>query len=201
MWVVKIGGSLADDPMLADWLEQLNDLGGGRVVIVPGGGGFADAARRSQTTWHLDDLVAHNMAILGMGQFAFMLHGLHAELELCANEGDIIATMRRGRIAVWMPLGLLRDKHDELTTWEVTSDSLALWLAGRLNAERTVIIKSCPIPDFAAWQDLADEGIVDQRFPSFAERASSLVMLLERTDLAVMRAMLLDARDTPCTNL
>ena len=198
MWVVKVGGSLAHDPTLVDWLEQLNDFGAGRVIIVPGGGNFTEAARRAHTNWHFDELVAHNMAILGMGQFAFMLHGLHPDLELCANEQDIISTMHRGRIAIWMPLNLLRQTDDELTSWEVSSDSLAMWLAERLNAERVVLVKSCPIPPYETWQELADAGIVDQRFPDFAERVSTQVTLLERTELPAMQAMLLDPHNTPC---
>ncbi len=197
MWVVKLGGSLCEDPMLVDWLEVLADLGGGRIVVVPGGGNFAEASRRAQAHWHFDDLAAHNMAVLGMGQFAFMLQGLHPELELCANEEDMVATMHRGRVPVWMPLNLLRQNRDELTNWSVTSDSLALWLAERLNAERVILIKSCPIPPFETWQQLADADIVDRAFPELAEKSGNLVSLLERTELSAMRAMLLDAR-VPC---
>ena len=146
MWVVKLGGSLAEDPLLVDWLELLTDLGGGRVIIVPGGGGFAESARRAQTLWHFDDLAGHNMAVLGMGQFAFMLNGMHAELEMCANEQDMISTMRRGRVALWIPLNLLRQQVDELTNWSVTSDSLALWLA-----KRRLRDAGRPPRDWAGW--------------------------------------------------
>ena len=197
MWVVKLGGSLAEDPLLVDWLEVLTDLGGGRVIIVPGGGAFADSARRAQTQWQFDDVAGHNMAVLGTGQFDFLLNGLHSELELCANEQDMILTMRRGRVALWMPLGLLRQQADELTNWSVTSDSLALWLAQRLNAERVVLVKACEIPPFDDWRELADCGIVDRHFPELASDSGNLVSLLERTALPTMRAMLLDAH-TPC---
>ncbi|MCB1908627.1 MAG: aspartate kinase [Rhodocyclaceae bacterium] len=197
MWVVKLGGSLAEDPLLVDWLEVLTDLGGGRVIIVPGGGSFADCARRAQTLWQFDDVAGHNMAVLGMAQFAFMLNGLHGELEMCASEQDMIATMRRGQVALWMPLGLLRQHADELTSWRVTSDSLALWLARRLNAERVVLVKACEIPPFEDWGELADRGIVDHGFPELASDSGNVVSILERTALPTMRAMLLDAH-TPC---
>ena len=76
MWIVKLGGSLERDALLPRWLELLAELGGGRVVIVPGGGGFADQARAAQAWWQLDDLPAHNMAVLGMAQSAAMMQGL-----------------------------------------------------------------------------------------------------------------------------
>lgn len=197
MWVVKIGGSLAKDPLLVDWLEQLHDLGGGRVVIVPGGGTYADGVRLAQAEWHLDDVVAHNMAILAMGQFAFMLQGLCPGLELAADERELERTVHSGRVALWMPLQLLRREADELTSWDVSSDSLALWLANRLNAERVIVVKSCPIavttPTPDDWGALAADGIVDRRFPALAADAAYPIHLLERTELARLRELLLDA--------
>lgn len=197
MWVVKIGGSLARDPLLVQWLEHLNDLGGGRVVIVPGGAGYADAARLAQSEWHLDDVVAHNMAILGMGQFAFMLQGLCPDLVLAADERELERAVHSGRVGLWMPLELLRREADELTTWDVTSDSLALWLANRLNAERVILVKSCPIPQTTPvpgqWNALASDGVVDHRFPRMAAEAAYPIHLLERTEIARLRELLLDA--------
>ena len=196
MWVVKIGGSLARDPLLVDWLEQLNDLGGGRVVIVPGGAGYADGARLAQHEWHLDDVVAHNMAVLGMGQLAFMLQGLCPDLILATNERELERAVHSGRVALWMPLELLRREADELTTWDVTSDSLALWLANRLNAERAILVKSCPVPlttpTAGQWDTLAAEGVVDRRFPTLAAAAPYPIHLLERTELLRLRELLLD---------
>lgn len=196
MWVVKIGGSLASDRLLADWLEQLNGLGGGRVVIVPGGGSYADGARLAQHEWRLDDVAAHNMAILGMCQFAFMLQGLCPDLILAADEHELERAVRSGRVALWMPLQLLRRDADELTTWDVTSDSLALWLANRLNAERAILVKSCPVPLTTpaadAWTALAADGIVDRRFPTLAASAPYPIHLLERTQLLRLRELLLD---------
>ena len=61
-----------------------------------------------------------------------------------------------------------------------------------------IVVKSCAIPAFEGWEELAEAGIVDQRFPAYARRAAHPVTLLERTDLPAMRAMLLDAHATPC---
>jgi aspartokinase-like uncharacterized kinase len=196
MWIVKIGGSLAQDPLLPVWLEQLSALGGGRVVIVPGGAGYADAARLAQNAWQLNDLAAHNMAILGMGQFAFMLHGLCPELVLASDERELERTVHSGRVALWMPLEMLRREVDELTTWDVTSDSLSLWLANRLNAERVILVKSCPVTPFdlpTNWHELATAGVVDRRFPGLAADAADPIHLLERSQLIRLRELLLDA--------
>ena len=79
MWVVKIGGSLSRDPLLKRWLSELCDFGGGRVLIVPGGGGFADQVREHQAVWEFDDVAAHNMAVLAMAQHALLMpQGSHS---------------------------------------------------------------------------------------------------------------------------
>ncbi len=192
MWVVKIGGSLAKDPGLMSWLDLIGSLGGGRVVIVPGGSIYADSARKAQAEWRFDDVVAHNMAVLGMGQFAFMLQGLCPDLVMAANERELERAVHSGRVALWMPLELLRREADELTNWDVTSDSLALWLANRLNAERLILVKSCPLPDDTDFDELAAAGIVDRRFPALAAEAAYPVNLLERTKLPLMRELLLE---------
>src|SRR3954449_8084993 len=135
MWIVKLGGSLAQDPRLVSWLAMLAELGGGRVTVVPGGGPFADAARASQAHWRFADLPAHNMAVLAMAQTAHLFHALEPRLALAADEEGIRRVLHAGQPALWLPTMLLRDAPDLLTNWEVTSDSLSVWLGGLVNAE------------------------------------------------------------------
>ena len=161
MWVVKIGGSLSHDPALREWLTRLWEVGGGRVVIVPGGGDFADAVRQYQQEWHFDDLAAHNMCLLAMTQYAILMQGVLPELMLAANEDRIRRALREGLVAVWVPTGLMRDTPDSMTNWDTTSDSLAAWLSTMLNAERLVVVKSCPIAADAQLETLAAAGVVD----------------------------------------
>ena len=72
MWVVKIGGSLQRSQSLPLWLDTVTGEPVGRVVVVPGGGGFAEAVRASDSHWGLPSWASHRMAILGMDQFALM---------------------------------------------------------------------------------------------------------------------------------
>lgn len=168
MQVVKLGGSLLRDPLLPAWLERLATRGAGRTVIVPGGGPFADAARTIQREWRVDDVCAHNMAVLGMAQCAHLLHGLEPRLTLADSEAGLRACLDEGRAAIWLPLSLQRAAPDALTSWDVTSDSLAAWLALRLGARGVVLVKSCPVPAQANAAELAAAGIVDRAFPGYA---------------------------------
>jgi 5-(aminomethyl)-3-furanmethanol phosphate kinase len=70
--VIKLGGSFSADPMLKLWLDTIVEHGNGKVVIVPGGGPYADEVRAAQRCWHFDDAIAHRMALLasaGRGRF------------------------------------------------------------------------------------------------------------------------------------
>lgn len=186
MQVVKLGGSLLHDPLLPAWLSRLATQGAGQTVVVPGGGPFADAARALQKEWRVGDLCAHNMAVLGMAQCAHLLHGLEPRLALADSEADLRACLDEGRAAIWLPLFLQRHAPDALTSWDVTSDSLAAWLALRLGARAVVLVKSCPVPAQATAAELATAGIVDRAFPGYADqcaRAGIACTVLTRSDI------------------
>jgi aspartokinase-like uncharacterized kinase len=190
MWIVKLGGSLCADPILPQWLDLLAQLGGGRVTLVGGGGTFADEVRRLQSHWQFNDLAAHNMAVLAMAQTAYQLNAMNPTLKLASSRSDIRRVLHKGQTALWLPFELQREQADAQTTWDVTSDSLALDLARRLNAERMVVIKSCRIEPKATLAQLSEEGIVDKRFASLAEGAAFPIEILHKDELDAMRALL-----------
>ncbi|WP_077034790.1 aspartate kinase [Pelomonas sp. KK5] len=190
MWIVKLGGSLASDPLLPQWLELLAQLGGGRVTVVCGGGAFADEVRRSQAQWQFDDLAAHNMAVLAMAQLAYQLRAMNPALQLAGSKGDIHRVLHKGQTALWLPLELQREEADEITSWDCSSDTLALHLARQLNAERLVLVKSCAIPLQAGLAQLGEQGIIDRRFAAAAEGAAFPISLLHKEELEAMRGLL-----------
>ena len=191
MWIVKIGGSLNTNPMLPAWLDLLAQCGGGRVTVVCGGGGFADEVRRAQSHWRLSDLSAHNMAVLAMAQTAYLMHGLNPGLQLARGKADIRRVLHKGGTALWLPFEMQRDQPDANTNWEVTSDSIALDLARRLNAERLVLVKSCEIEPKASLARLGETGIVDARFASLADGAAFPIDIVHHDELGRVRALLL----------
>ena len=187
MWVVKLGGSLAWDARLREWLQMLAEFGGGLVTVVQGGGSFAQSVRDAQSRWRFDDVTAHNMAVLAMAQTAQMLHGLEPRLVLAADDAQIRHALHAGRPALWLPLALLRDAPDMLTSWDVTSDSLALWLARRLNAECVVIVKACRLDRGLTLAELTATGVLDLRFADWAHEAAFRIEIVQVDDLARVR--------------
>lgn len=199
MWVVKLGGSLNGDPRLPDWLETLAVHGGGRVIVVPGGGGFADAVRASQARWDYDEVAAHNMAVLAMVQTGLMLQALARRrdpalaeaLGLARGEDEIQPLLRQGRVAIWLPFEMLRDEPDPpWTSWDASADSLALRLAGRMHAERLLIVKRCAVPPGARLETLAADGLLDRAFPGVARSAGCPIEVRDVDALAELRQRL-----------
>lgn len=191
MWVVKLGGSLNANTLLPQWLELLAQLGGGRVTLVCGGGGFADEVRRTQARWQFDDVPAHNMAVLAMAQTAYMAHALQPALQLASSQAEVHQVMRSGHTALWLPYDSMRDRPGPDANWGMSSDSIALDLARRLNAERLVVVKSCTVDPSASFAELGELGVLDHRFATIAAGANFPIDLVHCAELARMRSMLI----------
>lgn len=205
--VVKVGGSFAHSPRLPELVAALQQ-GAGRIVVVPGGGPFADCVRREQARMGYGEPAAHRMALLAMAQFGLALASLSsAEAESSrewiadflsppgrgrlvqrAGEGQAAETRRgilvpaasidaihaalgAGRVPVWLPLDLLDGDPHIPESWDVTSDSLAAWLAGRLAAACLVYMKSVDAPASTLAADLAAAGVLDPLAPRFLAEA------------------------------
>jgi aspartokinase-like uncharacterized kinase len=124
--VVKVGGSLfcqipALTPVLKDSKRPL--------LIIPGGGPFADTVRQCNT----DNDSAHWMAIAAMEQFGLFVasHGIPTTIELVIPR---VTT-------VFLPYQYFIE-HDVLPhTWDMTSDSIAAWVAHILHID-LLLLKS-----------------------------------------------------------
>ncbi len=132
------------------------------LVIVPGGGPFADRVRETQPRIGFSDAAAHAMAILAMDQFGHVILDGQDRLVAARSLEEIGNTLTRQRIPVWLPSALALGAPDIPVSWDITSDSLAAWLAGRLGAGTVLLIKQSSA--FSADDDVASltaRGIVD----------------------------------------
>lgn len=167
-WVVKVGGSLAGSAQLPHWLAALATAG---AVIVPGGGPFADQVRALQRHWGFADGPAHRMAILAMAQYGTMLAALQPVLETAGDLNGLSRAVVEGRSVVWLPEPDRLPVAEIEADWDLTSDSLAAWLAGALGRSRLLLVKSTPRLAAATATALAAAGVVDPRFPDHRARA------------------------------
>jgi aspartokinase-like uncharacterized kinase len=181
MWVVKVGGSLARSPHLADWIRALAGEGARPVIIVPGGGPFADLVRDEQRRVGFPDAAAHRMAILAMEQFGFMLEPMHPRLCTAGTGAELLSALESGRVPVWLPYPMVMRDESMPQDWTVTADSLSLWLAIHLQAEALLLVKSArAVPGEPGM--LVRDGLLDAHFPALSRGYGGQVRVLGAGD-------------------
>ena len=168
--VVKLGGSLAETGRLKSILCLVSQAER-PVVIVPGGGAYADAVRDSQRALGFSDGAAHDMAILAMNQMGLAMISLDERLMAAETLMAMRQAQRKGRIAVWLPAKLCSSDRTIPRDWSITSDGLAARLAERLGGAHVVLVKSCTVAPSATAQALGRAGVVDTAFAGIVARA------------------------------
>lgn len=186
MWVIKLGGSLLGSPELNGWLDVITRHGNGNIVIVPGGGILADAVYESQLMSGVSDLIAHKMAVMAMDQYGILLTGLNSELVTASSDLEIAERGWQHRAVVWLPSTMVIADESIPTTWEITSDSLAAWLAHKLNAEHLILVKSeRPVMDQISLERLTKEGFVDEHFGDYIVGQNFATWVMGKEDFDV----------------
>lgn len=181
--VVKLGGSHASSPRLRDWLDAIA-RGAGHVVLVPGGGPFADCVRSTQPVMGFDDTTAHRMALLAMEQFGWALAALDRRLVAADDESAIARAMRARRVPVWLPARMALAAPDLAASWDVTSDTLAAWLAFRLGTRRLVLIKAADVTGPVRASEASTRGVIDPALRGFLDRTGVEAVLVGPNDHA-----------------
>ncbi len=157
--VVKVGGSLVAHPRQLE--HVLRVIGGAAeraaLVVVPGGGPFADAVRAVDRELGLGDDAAHWMAVLAMDQYAHLLAERLPRAEIAAFPSEVAASLAGVRLPVLAPYAWLRRVDPLPHAWGVTSDSIAAWAAGALAARRVILVKA---PGTSGGSTLADPYFV-----------------------------------------
>jgi 5-(aminomethyl)-3-furanmethanol phosphate kinase len=141
--VVKVGGGIlkeveAFDAVLVAVRASARSR---RLLIVPGGGPFADAVRAVDRQIGLSDSAAHWMAVLAMDQYAHLIAARLAGAVLVAEPREIAAALEARSVPVFAPSRWLRAADPLPHSWDVTSDSIAAWVAGRVGARTLVLVK------------------------------------------------------------
>jgi len=124
--VVKVGGSLFSE---AGRIAQVLAEAGRPILVVPGGGPFAHLVR----SMRIPDEQAHWMAILAMDQFGWYLAagGFPVTHDLALPR----------RMEILLPYRVMHERDPLPHTWDVTSDTIAAWVANEIGLD-LLILKS-----------------------------------------------------------
>jgi 5-(aminomethyl)-3-furanmethanol phosphate kinase len=140
--VVKVGGSLSLYPeKLRTLCLKISEISKEqKLIVVPGGGEFADVVRCLDKSFHLSCSTSHGMAILGMDQYGMLLSDLMPgsitthKLEEINNYFDL------NKLPIFLPSHLLLREDSLENSWAVTSDSIAVYIAGRLQVTKVLLV-------------------------------------------------------------
>ena len=140
--VIKIGGSLAEDPeRLRALCTKLSEFAKKyAIIVVPGGGRFADVVRDFDQRFTLSSEVSHRMAILGMDQFGLLLSQIipNSCATYLLNDAKQLSEIRV--VPIFLPSPLMFQEDQLENSWNVTSDSIAAYVASRLHAAKVLLV-------------------------------------------------------------
>jgi aspartokinase-like uncharacterized kinase len=125
--IVKVGGSLYN--RIPDLIPVLN-ASKRPLLLIPGGGPFANLVRHVQA----DNDTAHWMAIAAMEQYGWFI----ASFGIATTD---VITIPPKTTTVFLPYRYLRSTDVLPHTWDVTSDTIAAWLADTLRLD-LLLLKS-----------------------------------------------------------
>lgn len=128
--IIKLGGSLlAKGRELVLFLGDYAETNALAIVILPGGGPFAEVVREFSDQNAISDDAAHWMAVLAMHEYGFFLADDNPEIPVVESIDEI---QNAGPICIVLPYKILKDDDSLPHTWEVTSDTIAAFVAEKL---------------------------------------------------------------------
>jgi aspartokinase-like uncharacterized kinase len=139
--VLKVGGSLAEDPKsLTNLCQELTFIAKSHsIFIVPGGGKFADSIRKFEETYDLSDIVAHKMAILAMDQYGLFLSDITPDSHVSYILEET-SNLMNGKLQIFLPSQLMLREDPLENSWDVTSDTITAYIASKLNVQKLVLV-------------------------------------------------------------
>ena len=142
--VIKLGGSLLAQVEQLDGVLAAIALAARtrRLLIVPGGGPFADAVRDVDRRVGLSDRTAHWMAVLAMDQYAHLLAARVPGGALVTTARGATRVLDAAGVPVLAPSRWLSETDPLPHSWNVTGDSIAAWVAGQVHARALILVKA-----------------------------------------------------------
>ena len=113
-----------------------------RLLIVPGGGPFADAVRNVDRRVGLSDEAAHWMAVLAMDQYAHLLAARVPGGAIVTTPREAARVLDAAGVPVLAPSRWLSEADPLPHSWDVTGDSIAAWVAGQVHARALILVKA-----------------------------------------------------------
>lgn len=149
MMLAKIGGRILDNTSsLENCLGQMKFLLNkmdilDKIVLIPGGGNYANFVRFLDQRGELTRDYSHWMAITAMEYNGILMCKKFPFLKYIDRYSDLTRRLKSKdkEIITFGPLSFLRENDELPHSWDVTSDSIALFIANKLNCSSCYLLK------------------------------------------------------------
>ena len=138
MWIVKIGGSWLKNPKLPSLVNFLHKFANQKIVLVVGGGVFAETVRSFYKSNKMTEVTGHVLAMKATEIFAYYLKSINPDILITYKITNFI----KESLNLWLPTEKLSCEKKFEKNWESTSDSIATWLYSNTKSKGIVFIKS-----------------------------------------------------------
>ena len=152
--LIKIGGSIIKNKdYLINTLNQIHDIIAEKIInkciIICGGGKYADFIRTLDSELKIDPSLSHWMAIKAMD---VNIKDIYSQYISYFSKENIVFTEiyenlkklineKESKLIFFAPFRFLKLKDELPHSWDVTSDSIALFLSFKLGLKTTYLIK------------------------------------------------------------
>jgi aspartokinase-like uncharacterized kinase len=110
------------------------------LIVVPGGGDFADTVRKLDKLFCLSRYVSHRMAVLAMDQYGLLLSDLSDNSVVVRSLNAAKAAVNSAKLPIFLPSQIMFEEDPLENSWAVTSDSIALYIAQHLQARQVLFV-------------------------------------------------------------
>ncbi len=188
--VFKIGGKILDDfENLKSTISQLNQLYDDnvfdKIIIIPGGGSFANFIRKIYSELKFTEEIAHWMGIISMNYNGLELSKKYPNLQIIENLNQL--KENRKIFCILLPYEFIKENDELPHSWDVTSDSISLFIAKELELNECFLIKDV-------------DGILDNKNQVIKKITTSKLkdlMKLKKISEPVSKNELLKKKTTP----
>ena len=134
-WIVKLGGSLFPE----NALKFCKSLIGKKVVVICGGGEFANKIRGYDEEIGFSSTTSHKTAILCMDIIGMLLADKMNDAEAIYSLEDAKKVLDECKLPVLLPSKLFEYLDPLEHSWKVTSDSISVYIAWLLKTKILIV--------------------------------------------------------------
>ena len=142
--IFKIGGKILDNSKnlintIAQFTQLFEDGVIKKIILIPGGGLLANFVRNIYREFKINDELAHWMAIYSMDYNGIELKRKFSHLQIYEDYEKLEKESKA--LSIFLPYKYLKSKNELPHTWDVTSDSITLYLAKKFGVPECFLIK------------------------------------------------------------